>query len=79
MVQNIPSVGDDVYIPTVGDFLVGGLAKVIGIVEGYILTEEHANISYRWENGLDNIQGSLKKQFGSQRAYSTGVIPPCPL
>lgn len=77
--REIPSIDSDVYVPTIGEYFIGGLAKITGIVEGYVLVEEHSGASYLWKDGLDNMQESLKNQFGNQRAYSTGVIPPCPL
>lgn len=78
--EKMPSVGDDVYVPTVGEgeYFVGGLARVTGIVEGYLIVEEQG-ACWRWKNGLDEMQDDLKKQFGNQRAYRTGIIPPCPL
>jgi len=79
----MPRIGDDIYVPTIADdhnvYFVGGLAKVIEIVVGQVIVEEYNGVNYRWKDGLDNMQESLKKQFGSQRAYSTGIIPPCPL
>ena len=79
----MPRIGNDIYVPTVSDddntYFVGGLAKVTKIVAGQVVVEEHDGANYRWRNGLDAMQESLKKQFGDQRAYSTGIIPPCPL
>ncbi|OGZ57321.1 MAG: hypothetical protein A3B96_01085 [Candidatus Spechtbacteria bacterium RIFCSPHIGHO2_02_FULL_43_15b] len=79
----MPKINDDVYVPTISDdnniYYVGGLAKVVKIIAGQIIVEEHNSANYRWKNGLDAMQESLKKQFGNQRASSTGIIPPCPL
>jgi len=79
----IPRIGDDIYVPTIADddntYFVGGLAKVVGIVVGQVIVEEHDGANYRWENGLDNMQESLKQKFGNKRAHSTDIIPPCPL
>jgi len=79
----IPQIGGDIYVPTIADdnntYFVGGLAKVVKIVAGQIIVEEHGGANYRWKNGLDSMQESLKQQFGNKRAYSTGIIPPCPL
>jgi hypothetical protein len=78
-----PCVGDEIYVPTISDdynvYFVGGRARVIEIVYGQIIVAEHDNANYKWKNGLDKMQESLEKEFGDQRAYSTGIIPPCPL
>ena len=78
-----PSVCDDIYVPTITDetnvYFVGGLAKVIEIVGCRVVVEEHNGANYRWKNGLSDLQETLKMQFGNQRAYSTGVTPPCSL
>ena len=80
--QKIPNVGDDVYVPTIADenntYIVGGLAKVTEVIEGQLLFAG-LNVNFRWKDGLDSMQENLKNQFGNQRAYSTGIIPPCPL
>lgn len=80
--MKVPFVSDDIYVPTIGDYFVGGLAKVNGIVGNdphYVLVEEHKGASYRWEGGIAQMQDELKLQFGGQRAYSTGIEPSCPL
>jgi len=76
------SVSDDIYVPTIGDFFVGGLAKVIMVIgdnQHYVAAEEHNGASYRWENGIALMQEELKIQFGRQRAYSTGIERSCPI
>jgi len=65
-----PWVGDDIYVPTIGDFFVGGLAKVIGVVgvvgdDHYVIVEEHEGAIYRWEGSIAAaMQDELKPQFG---------------
>ena len=78
----LPKIGSDVYVPTIQQYLVGGLAKVVGIAsedeKHQILVEEHS-ASYAWENGIGTIQENLREQFGNKRAYSTGIPFPCPI
>jgi len=83
MSAKIPAVGDEVYIPTLGEYFVGGLAEV-GCVLSFEDNTHHLlfkglSLNVRWENGIEPLQEELKKQFGSQRAHGTGVVPPCPL
>lgn len=68
----LPSVGDEIYLPNIPGRFVGGKAKVVGLVENYVIVEEHGGASYRWKNGLKEIQKDLEKQFGNQRAYANG-------
>ncbi len=80
--MKVPAVGDDIYVPTISNYFVGGLAKVIGVVgDGphHILVKEHEGANYRWEGGIAEMQDELKSQFGEQVAYSTGIKRPCPL
>jgi len=80
--MKVPSAGDDIYVPTMGDYFVGGLAKVIGVTGDdphHVIVEEHNGGNYRWENGVAQMQEELKTQFGKQRAYSTGIEPSCPI
>jgi hypothetical protein len=53
--MKVPSVRDDVYVPTIGNYLVGGLAEVVGIIGDnphHVIVKEHKGANYRWEDGI---------------------------
>ena len=79
--MKVPCIGDDIYVPTVGNCFVGGLARVTTIIgdDGahYVFVENHTGITYFWEGSIAPMQDELKSQFGTERAYSTGFKLPC--
>lgn len=66
----IPSVGEDIYVPTFDDYgFIGGLAKVKQVIENsMIFIEEWSDISLNWQL-LEPYQSELREKFGLQRAY----------
>ena len=83
MSLSVPSIGSDVYVPTIEQYFIGGRAKVIGVVGNsdnhHIVVEEHSGSNYAWERGIALIQDELRNQFRNQRAYATDIPMPCPL
>jgi len=72
--NNLPKIGDEVYVPTHNGDYIGGLVKVIGIDGDRIAIEEHNGMKYQWVGDLDKEQDELKALFGTSRAYFSGVI-----
>lgn len=84
--QQIPNVGDDIYVDTslyighgIDDFM-GGKAQVWEVYEEHlkgggkiiwVTVVEHPNTRYNWRH-LEELQEKLKQEFGERRAY------PCP-
>lgn len=79
--NNLPKVGDDIYVPSAfflshgSDDQVGGLAKVERVrvsthnPEIHFISVKEVNGDYNWEQYLAPQQEELKERFGTSRAY----------
>jgi hypothetical protein len=73
----VPRVGQDIYVPSalhmsrgVDDFA-GGLCEVARVWEEdrvhWVSVQERPRCKMRWTGYLDQMQGSLRQEFGPQR------------
>lgn len=73
--KNLPKVGDEIYIPSAfyisrgSDDVVGGLATVSKIKDGFVSIQEFPGKSYSWKY-LSERQDDLRTKFGDKRAYA---------
>lgn len=71
---DFPVAGDTIYVPTIDENYIGGLAEVMGVHEGQVSVAEHDGARYDWKNWLQPLQKELEKTFGNRRAYHAGVL-----